>query len=266
MCQSWVTVDDRCSPCGDDSEVTDEALEPWLLPASNIVYNLSGRQFPGLCERTEWPCARIRGDRRDKDSGVPRGWHRSWGWCGCGQDVCACSGNRSIRLPAYPVTEVLEVVVDGEAVPPDEYRLDDWRDLVRLRDADGVSRGWPLRQDPYAEDGDPGTWSVRFEWGREPPPEGVRAAAVMACELALSCDPALSSKCRLPKEVSTVTGEGTTIVMSPSDFLDEHGKTGLWEVDNFIRSSNPQRADRNATVWTPGLRRGGSRRGTPGGS
>jgi hypothetical protein len=69
----------------------------------------------------------------------------------------------------------------------------------------------------------------------------------------MACQPDLAGQCRLPKSVTSVTAEGVTMVMSPSDFLDKDGKTGLWEVDLFIRAVNPQRSQRQATVWTPGL-------------
>ena len=250
VCSAWITVNDRCSPCTDD--ISDEALEPWLLPASNIAYNLSGRQFPGACEVDPVrPCARRIVQRR-MDDAVPHGWNRSWGVCSCG-GPCSCAGNREIDLGYYPVVEILEVKVDGVVLDPSEYRVDNWRTLVRLRDPDGRNPGWPTWQELDLDDDQPGTWSVNFTWGREPPPEGVRAAAVLACELAMACNPDLAGECRLPKNVTSVTREGVTMVLSPSDFLDKDGKTGLWELDLFIRSVNPQRSQQNASVWAPGL-------------
>lgn len=262
VCSSWITVEDRCSPCTD--AISDEEFEKWMLPASNIVYNLSGRQFPGVCEVDPIrPCAAHVTQRRIDSK--PPGWHPTWGVCGCG-GPCSCAGNREIALGYYPIDEILEVKIDGEVLDPSEYRLDNWRTLIRLRDPDGRNPGWPTWQELDLDDDQPGTWSVLLSWGREPPPEGVRAAAVLACELAMSCSPDLAGECRLPKNVTSVTREGVTIVMSPSDFLDKDGKTGLWEVDLFIRSVNPQRSQQNASVWAPGLGTKVRRPGIGGGS
>lgn len=249
VCSSWIGVGDRCLPCTD--EISDEEFERWMLPASNVAYNLSGRQFPGACEVDPIrPCARRIG-RRGMDS-TPPGWHPSWGTCGCG-GPCGCAGNREIELGYYPIVEILEVKINGEVLDPSEYRVDNWRTLIRLRDADGRNPGWPTWQELDLDDDQPDTWSVTLTWGREPPPEGVRAAAVLACELAMACNPETAGECRLPKNVTSVTREGVTMVLSPSDFLDKDGKTGLWELDLFIRSVNPNRSQQNASVWAPGL-------------
>lgn len=259
-CSVWATTDDLCDPCSEESIVVSDAN---FVLASNLLWAWSGRQYSGICEQTIRPCARRNG-RRGMDDAVPGGWNRSWGTCRCDTSPCGCSGHSSIELGAYPIQDIVEVVIDGQALDTFEYRVDDWRYLVRLADADGARHGWPAWQDLARDDGEDGTWSVTFQWGREIPPEGVRAAAVLACELALQCNPALSTKCRLPKTVTTVSRENVTMVMSPSDFLDKNGKTGIWEIDLFLRAANPERHDRNAAVWTPGMSQ--SRRRTDSGA
>lgn len=252
-CSPWVTQDDLCAPC-DDLDVDDRFLDM----ASGLLFQLDGYRYPGVCERTVRPCARPHG-RRAMDDAVPAPsgwrWHPSWGSCAC-SGSCGCAGRRSVELGAFPIVDVAEVVVDGAVVDPALYRVDNRRWLTRLDNPDGTNPGWPTRQDLGQPDTAEGTWSVTFAWGREPPAAGVHAAAVLACELAMACDPALQGQCRLPKTVTSVTREGITMVLSPSDFIDANGKTGIWEVDMFLRADNPGRLRRNSTVWTPGMRRG----------
>ncbi len=232
-----------------------------LQAASDLLYEMSGHQFPGICEVTLRPCAAPRRAAQRDRSYDPPGWIGSWGYCGCG-DTCGCAPWYGIELGPYPITGVSEVKVDGVVLDPSRYRVDDWRTLRRLADADGSNPGWPSTQHLDLADTEEGTWSVTFEWGREPPASGVRASAVLACELALSCDPENADQCRLPKRATSVTREGVTVVLSPSDFLDDRGHTGLFEVDIFLRAVNPERIRRGASVWHVGMARGGVRPGT----
>lgn len=248
-CSEWATEDDICSPCNDYDNLGPIAAD-FIQAASDLLYEMSGRQFPGECSQTIRPCARRRW--RHQVDAAPPGWSTGWGWCGCGGSSCDCGGLYSIELGAYPIVSVDRVMVDGVELDPSRYRVDDWRTLVRLQDADGSNPGWPRVQQLDLPDTAADTWSVEFTWGRMPPPAGVTAAAVLACELALACDPENQSKCRLPKTVTSVTREGITMVLSPSDFLDANGKTGLYEVDMFLRAYNPQRARSRAKVWWPG--------------
>lgn len=251
-CEPWADEEDLCGPCageGYEGDLT-TAATGMLEAATDLLYQWSGRKYPGICERTVRPCV---ADRYDGGLRTPTDWTRGWGVCRC-LGSCGCPGRREIELGAYPVREILEVLVDGEVLDPSQYRLDDQRTLVRLREADGTRPGWPARQDLGLEDTDEGTWSVRFTWGTEPPPAGVHAAAVLACELAMACHPdeAVSGQCRLPKNATSVTREGITMVLSPSDFLDRNGNTGLYEVDLFLQAANPTRERRRPAVWWPG--------------
>lgn len=241
-CSPWATEADLCSPCDDYANVGVLAGD-MLQAASDVLFELSGRQFPGTCEATIRPVARCAHLERMVSLPSPR---RSAAiGCGCSSYLFA--------MPDYPVAAVSEVKVDGVVVDPALYRIDDNRTLVRLADADGTNPGWPATQRLDLPTTAVGTWSITHTWGREPGPMGVVAAAVLACELALSCDPEMASECRLPKKVTSVTREGVSIVLSPSDFLDKDGKTGLYEVDLFLRAVNPERIRRRAAVWHAGM-------------
>lgn len=248
-CAEWCTEDDLCSPCNDYEQLGPIAADFFEM-ASNILFELSGRQYPGECSATLRPpgcepCENDCGERHRLPGGP-----RATGLCGCGTTY-------RLELSNLPNATITTVKVDGVTLSPTLYRVDAHRTLVRLADPDGTNPGWPRSQRLDLPDTEVGTWSYTETWGKAPPPEGVHAAAVLACELALACDPENQSKCRLPKTVTSVTREGVTMILSPSDFLDKDGKTGLWEVDLFIRAKNPDRIRRRASVWWPGRDRSG---------
>lgn len=243
-CTPWATEADLCSPCADYANAGVLAGD-FLQAASDVLFELSGRQFPGVCEGTIRPMGRCHHVERNISLPTPR---RS------GAGGCGCSGFL-FSLPDYPVVAVSEVRVDGAVIDPSLYRVDGNRVIVRLADADGSNPGWPSDQRLDLPTTAEGTWSISYSWGREPPPMGVTAAAVLACELALACDPETIEDCRLPKKVTSITREGVTMVLSPSDFLDSSGKTGLYEVDLFLGSYNPERIRRRPSVWHAGMAR-----------
>ncbi len=233
-CEPWATEADICEPCASDYD--GERLDEMLAAASRILYELSGRQWGGECETTVRPCS-ARGGRWSYGDGRHRPPTRDEsGWCGCSvPDVCGCGGLSQIRL-LYPVVEVSEVRVDGEIVDPAEYRVDDNRWLVRLPDSGGRHLAWPCCQDLSREATEERTFEVTYTHGRQPPPDGVLAASVLACELLKSCTPSLG-ECRLPKRVTTITRQGVTMALiDPLDFVKE-GRTGLVEVDLFLAAA-----------------------------
>jgi hypothetical protein len=204
------------------------------------------------------------------------GWMPTWGMCGYAYGTgygaaalgawlghsCRCHP-REIELPGYPVVGISEVKIDGETIPDDEYRVDDYRLLVRMKPtADAIPSvrpGWPTCQRLDLPDTEVGTFSVRFSYGTPPPPAGVLAATVLAAEIALTSDPASSSS-RLPERVKSIVRQGESIsIVDPQDVLD-NGRTGIPEVDLFIKASNPAGLQRRSTVWSPDMSR--SRRPT----
>lgn len=177
------------------------------------------------------------------------GWTNSWGFCGCSRDdQCGCGSLSSISLAPAPIDAVSEVKVDGQVLDAGAYRVDNHRWLVRT---DG--EGWPCCQRLDRADTEPETFSVAYTYGRTPPPMGVRAAAVLACELAMACHDETVGKCKLPKSVQSITRQGVTMVLAPSDFLDRNGKVGIYEVDLFVRTYNPARLQRRASVMSPDI-------------
>lgn len=182
----------------------------------------------------------------------------SWGWvgstftpfintlgqwvngCGCSSD-CACSALSTVRLGSYGT--VTQVKIDGAALAPTAYRVQNGTSLVRL---DGGT--WPSCQDMAAEDTEIGTFSVTVQRGA--PVDGLAAAAAgrLACEYAKAC---IGKKCALPSNVTNVTRAGISYDMSTEAFPG--GLTGIREVDLVIRRYNPHGLKMPSMVYSPDL-------------
>lgn len=91
-----------------------------------------------------------------------------------------------------------------------------------------------------------GTWSVSYVQGSAPPPGGQLAAAMFACQIALNrCG---SGNCVLPQRLKEITREGVRMQMAdPLEFLDR-GEVGIYEVDLWLKSVNPNGLQRRASV------------------
>lgn len=224
--------------------------------ASDILYMLSGRQYPGLCERTLRPTARpISWTAAEWGQYVAsltgNGFNSSWGTC-WGETHRMCRNPPQIDMGVFPVREIVEVKIDGTVIPANEYRVDDNRLLVRVRPTAAatptVRSGWPTCQAFDLPDTEVATFSVDVKYGMEPPASGVAAANALASQLALAH---ADQPNRLPMRLTSITRQGISMaVMDPMQFLDK-GLTGVYEADLFIRASNPQRQRRKPRVYSP---------------
>lgn len=201
-----------------------------------------------LSEPCEWPwsfvgdCDAYRALNPDEQSLIVGAATTSlWEWSGRRYGLCpttlrpevrcdrqSCSGVSQVRLPG-PIASVTEVLEEGLVLPASEYRIDNDFWLVRVGD-----KRWICCQDmtepPTAEN----TWQVTYQRGIPVPPGGRMAAGVLICELAKAVNE--DKNCRLPKRVQTITKQGMTV-----GFLDdfenlEAGRTGIWEIDQWLAS------------------------------
>lgn len=256
-CEPWIDETDLCSPCN-DYDFNTVLMSAYMQTASELLYAASGRQYPGPCEETIRPCSA----RRFSDFA---GFYLSPDWrraCSCSTaDDCGCSYLPKIGLGATPVTDVSQVKVDGTVLSPSLYRVDDYQYLVRLPDPDGTNPGWPCCQDLSLPDTADDTFSVTFTYGLEVPAAGRLAAGVLACELYMACNPEdFAGKCRLPKNTVTVTRQGTTVnVEKMSDLLAPPVRTGIFEIDVFLATSNPYGLTSPCIVLSPDLPMEGTR-------
>jgi hypothetical protein len=247
------------------------------VAASQVLYELSGRMFTGDCGPvTVRPVSRP--TDQDTRSSTPLGWFSVWGTAsGYGAEpagVLAHYGSReppTIRLP-YPVTEILQVLIDGIVIPgpydPDtqtgEWELRDFQELVRVRPTASFSPtqrwGWPTSQVMDLPDSEEGTFSVTFTFGTAPPAMGELAARKLGEYLVL---PQLGDTTHYPKRIVQMSRQGVTAqVASVIDIL-EKGSLGIWEVDAFILAVNPKKLQQQAVAWSPDTGRQARRQARP---
>lgn len=251
-CSPWAEAGDVGPPCNDygfDEALLDDALQF----ASDVLFNLTGRRWPGECVDTLRPCGygtgRTTAPRQSWSGQGYAGAH----WCGCNDSrACGCRRPSEVKLPGYPVRSIQQVKIDGAVVPSARYRVDDHRWLVYLP-ADGEQRrGWPCCQRLDLADTEDDTWSITYTYGMAPPVGGQLAAASLACQVALSRDPAQSTACRLPKRVTAITRQGVSLAVLDPLTLFADGLTGLAEVDMWVQSVLLGDKRRRATVHVPG--------------
>jgi hypothetical protein len=248
-CQPWATVEDAtaCIAC---SDLPTGTLSDCIDIASAWLWRLTGRIF-GVCQITVYPlggqicCPPTSGwitlgscywfDR------TTNCWWDVYGRRGRGEGV------PEIKLGFENVQSIVKVCIDGAPLDPSSYRVDDYRWLVRT---DGQT--WPAAPQNSLLTSPPG-FSVTLTHGIPIPPDGVTAAATLACELARSCQG--DKDCRLPKRITQVTRQGVSMIMLDPTSQLAQGRFGVTEIDSFLQSVNPKGIDRRASVTSPDMRR-----------
>jgi hypothetical protein len=162
--------------------------------------------------------------------------------CGsCGGD-CSCSRLSEVILPG-PVYTVTTVKVDGVTLVKNvDYRIDDWRLLVRLGGFE-----WPSCNNLNLADSEVGTWSVTFESGQAVPTLGQASVGILAAEFAkaLICD----DSCGLPRPIQSLARQGVNMTFLDPNEVFTNGRTGLTIPDYFISTYNPGNKQQRARVY-----------------
>lgn len=233
ICTPWITETDlvECQSCNVGGLPPGQA-DQIITTASQILYLLSGQQFPGQCEDTVRPCncsscGVLRYPVRYRD-----GWQNVCGGCGG-----YCGTSAAILLPKRPVIDITSVTVDGDVFA--DYRLDSPGWLVRT---DGGM--WPTCQDIGLDTDQTGTWEVSYLYGKIPPAALRFATTILASELVKAC--LGDALCRIPAGAVTVQRQGVSY-----DFAVTAGRTGLYEVDAVLDAFNPNKRKRQARVFSP---------------
>lgn len=242
----------RCPlPTGSDAVVTGYAVEA----ASEILYYATGQRFDA-CQVTLWPC------RRGCDTAGPwlynpPGW---WEWgssprpaliqgswynivCGTCGDNCSCTSLSEVNLPG-PVASVVQVTVDGSIlVPGVDYRLDNYRTLVRLGGAQ-----WPFCNNLAVPVTGSGAWTVTAVYGEPLPRLGELAMGELIGEIVkdFNCE-----DCSLPVGVTELTRQGMSMTLEAVEDLTQSDLYNLKYVRRFIHTFNPHRLQ--ATAYMPDL-------------
>lgn len=176
------------------------------------------------------------------------------GGCGCHRDRTrtGCHWLSELELPGFPVLSIVEVMLDGDLVTEDRYRVDDGRWLVYLA-GDDVRRGWPCCQRMDRTTGEDETWEVTYTWGGTPDAQGVPGGTAAA--LSLGKELLLAGRggkgCRLPTRVQNVTRQGVSWVLLDDLSMFSRGQTGLPEVDLWLSSLTLGRARRRSAIIDP---------------
>ncbi len=151
---------------------------------------------------------------------------------GIGHWNCATQHRYGIPLPG-PVYDIVQVVSGATIYPSTDYYV---RGRVLLRQAHQI---WPDT-----------VTVVTYRRGRQVPPGGDSAAAVLAAELAAAGS---GGKCRLPARATRVSREGIDVdIADPMDYLTA-GLTGVPEVDAWISTHNPHRLKTDSIAWSPDI-------------
>ena len=252
-CNAWTTSADVAVCCnadvGSDVALFDDVVDA----ASQVLWELSIRQFSGTCDHSVRPC-----QTRDPCGFqvLSRGHVVAGDFFWSGRDwgvACGCWPLSQVELAGYPVREILEVKIDGVVLAADEYRLDNWRYLVRKN-----GELWPACQRLDLDDDEEGTWAVRYTSGQNPPWIGQMAAQELACELYKSCQGgAIAADCILPSGVTRVVRQNITIERNAFTAWGRQlgiWRTGLPQVDLFLNTYNPAGIRRRPVMMTPGRR------------
>ena len=233
----WCTVRDL----GPEWETSDYAQEA-VKAASYVMWALSGRKYTGMTTVTERYVrfaplintrllqeAAIINSRVNKALQIVEPW---------------VSAETRIRLRGQPVQEIKSIRnVGGGVVNEDSYYLVD-------HSAIQFSEGALIV---------PADIEISYSYGAPPPTMGKMAARRVAIEFIKLWTG--DSDCALPQRVTSVTRQGVTYtVLDSQDFLQEM-RMGIYEIDLFLKTVNPDQARRRSKVFSPDIPR--ARRYTP---
>jgi hypothetical protein len=234
--------------------------------ASDVLYEATGQVFTGNCGPvTIRPVSRpMDMDTRAWSNGLGGlGWTGAAGlgssYGGALPGVVPHYGKENppeVDLGVYPVTEIVKVKIDGIEIPAEEYELRNSRILVRVRptvETVPVERyGWPTSQIPDLPDTQVGTFSVTYKYGQAPSAMGKLAAKELAKVLCLA---GLGDFSHFPRRVTGVNRQGVSVSVADVVDLVTKGATGIYTVDLFVKSVNPNGNQRQALVMSPDLSR-----------
>lgn len=161
----------------------------------------------------------------------------SYANCWCGGD-CTCASAPTVILDA-PVGRIDSVIIDGVALDPAAYHVEDGNKLVRL---DG--EGWPACAGKR--------FTVTYLKGYPVDSMGEYVAGVLAVEY-LKLVGTVKAKCGLPASVVNVQRQGLTFEITRGMFPD--GLTSITEVDTFLMMWNPHGLKTKPAVYSPDIKR-----------
>lgn len=252
-CAPYITHDELAACCDGIDPVSAGGVEADTLfsrqVASEFMFYRLAMQYPGTCTETIRPCFTCSPCSTD---GPP--WEaqiydgRIYNMRCEGGNLCNCSDASSIELPDSPVTNIVEIKIDGVVLDPANYKL--YNDV--LYRTDGLS--WPYCNELFLDDSESGTWSVQYEFGYEPPALVKQATTALACHWQDMCGSSEScSACRIPRNAVSMSRANTTYqLLTPASMQAMTGElayVGIPEVDYAIQTLNPHGYRRMARIY-----------------
>jgi len=244
MSNLWVEVEELGIYA--DSDYAYEAVKT----ASYMLWAMSGRKFSGTTTVTERyvtvndPYLRAGGSRLNyqptlisgRVENIPIGGfgrHSHRDYLGDGT-----SSYSRIRLRGRKVVRVHNMRdLGGNIIDPKTYYLSEHSTIYASPTAK-----W-----------DPSNVEVTYSYGTPPPTAGKAAARILAIELVKLYEG--DDSCALPQRVTSVTRQGVTYtILDNQSFIDEM-KTGIYTIDLFLKTVNPDKAKARARVFSPDTNR-----------
>lgn len=238
MVALWV----QASELGDyaNTEYAQEAAQT----ASYLMWAMSGRKFSGVTTVTERYTCVLRRQRIGESTkttqavlfggtvyDIPSGEFDFDEQSSLTVD--GISPESRIKLRGGPVTKVISIRNRvGTVLDPSLYYLVD-HSTVQI----SAGAAWT-----------PCNTEVTYQYGAEPPTAGKMAARTLAIEFAkLWSD---DETCALPQRITSISRQGVNYtILDQQDFIQE-SRTGLYAVDLFLKSANPDGARRRSRVFS----------------
>ena len=241
MSNLWVNVEELDTYA--DHEYAYEAVKV----ASQLLWSMSGRKYGGINTVTEkYVCAsrayRLGASARNYTPELVGGdmynipFDEFDDYAELTTD--GMSPSTRLRLRGRPVVKI-DAVRDrtGTIVDPSNYYL---VDHSTLQARSGTA--WA-----------PCNIEVTYTYGSPPPASGKAAARTLATEFIKLWSG--NDDCALPQRITAISRQGISYtVLDNQDFIDEL-RTGLYIVDLFLKSSNPDKARAKARVFSPDVPR-----------
>lgn len=237
----WVTADELGAYS--QTEYAEEAAKA----ASYLLWTMSGRRFNGVTTVTErYVCAkrayRLGVSSRNYYATLVNGEAYNVPISDFDQyaELIAdgLSPESRVKLRGRPVTKIHTIRTrDGKILDPSSYYL---VDHSTIQAATGV---------PWT----PCNIEVTYSYGSEVPVAGKMAARTLAIEFAKLW--AGDDDCILPQRVTSIARQGVTYTLLDSqDFIAEL-RTGVYAIDLFLKSANPDGARSKTRVFSPDVPR-----------
>ena len=211
--------------------------------ASNLLWAMSGRKYTGETIVTERYTCTLRNNRLGPSTkttspilfggdvyNIPSGDYDEYSEL----TSDGMSPDSRIRLRGRPVTRIISMRNRlGQILDPSSYYLVDHSTIH-------VKAGTPWT---------PCNTEITYAYGVPVPTAGKMAARKLAIEFARLW--AGDEMCELPQRVTSVSRQGVSYtILDNQEFIDEL-RTGLYEIDLFLKTVNPDNARRKSKVFSP---------------